>query len=554
MGGISFKLEKFEGPLDLLLHLISKHKLNIYDIEISLLLEQYLEYMNDLEGEDYESVADFLEMAARLIYIKTCMLLPQPEESQELKKELEGRIIEYSLCKLAAVELRNRYVGGEVFVREAVELPVNKSYTRTHDVLELHNAYMGISSKIKRIKPVRANMFSPIVSHRIVSVTSKIIFVLKKLYKTGCCEISQLYDGLDDKSEKVATFLAVLELTKSGRIYITDDNSEIKFRRVNKRHKSQVEEKPKNDELENADVSSNSETIFEEDVFDSEVAPDDICDVDEYEDSDIEDVNQSIDAQQDSTDDLNNGRLDNDLSKDIEYDNIELKTEFVVEGVSDSNDLVSDGYIEEQETTDNIDCISACAIVNFQESQIPVQEKNVEKIEQLNINPVFEFERPISDEKICIDNTADDENKEESESASSVSIKPEVKFSSERVVNTYTVSMRVEDDKQFDKPKAIPAYATVCGEYKEENKLEEKSDSIFCDNDKSEQSEKTSADNKKVELDYEYIEYKPIFAENVSTIAQQAENVFKPNFWNLQRSYWGKSQSGRISNNYWRFR
>ena len=125
MSSISFKLDAFEGPLDLLLHLISKHKLNIYDIEISLLLDQYLEYISDLETDDYESAADFLEMAARLIYIKTCSLLPQPEESKELKKELEGRIIEYSLCKKAAEKLKGLYVGGDVFVRRQVKLPVN---------------------------------------------------------------------------------------------------------------------------------------------------------------------------------------------------------------------------------------------------------------------------------------------------------------------------------------------------------------------------------------------------------------------------------------------
>lgn len=72
MSAAQFKLDMFEGPLDLLLHLISKHKLNIYDIEISLLLEQYMDYINDLDHEDYEDAADFLEMAARLIYIKTC--------------------------------------------------------------------------------------------------------------------------------------------------------------------------------------------------------------------------------------------------------------------------------------------------------------------------------------------------------------------------------------------------------------------------------------------------------------------------------------------------
>jgi hypothetical protein len=73
----------FEGPLDLLLHLIQKHKLDIMDIEISLLLEQYLEYIEQLDYDDYEYAGEFLEMAARLIYIKTVSLLPKPEEAQE---------------------------------------------------------------------------------------------------------------------------------------------------------------------------------------------------------------------------------------------------------------------------------------------------------------------------------------------------------------------------------------------------------------------------------------------------------------------------------------
>ena len=218
MSAAQFKLDMFEGPLDLLLHLISKHKLNIYDIEISLLLEQYMDYINDLDHEDYEDAADFLEMAARLIYIKTCSLLPHDEESKELKKELEGRIIEYSLCKQAAQTLREVYVGDLVFIRTAIKLPVNKTYTREHDPQCLYDAYMGISKKARESVPLKAKMFEPIVSHKIVSVTSKIIHVLKRLYKHGECDMGDLYDGMTEKSEKVATFLAILELTKSERI------------------------------------------------------------------------------------------------------------------------------------------------------------------------------------------------------------------------------------------------------------------------------------------------------------------------------------------------
>ena len=137
MSTAQFKLDMFEGPLDLLLHLISKHKLNIYDIEIAVLLEQYLEYMAGLEEEDYEDAADFLEMAARLIYIKTVSLLPKDNEGEALKKELEGSLIEYSLCKMAAARLQEQYAGGEIFVRNPIKLPVDKTCTGEREPEEL---------------------------------------------------------------------------------------------------------------------------------------------------------------------------------------------------------------------------------------------------------------------------------------------------------------------------------------------------------------------------------------------------------------------------------
>lgn len=237
MTSAQFKLDTFEGPLDVLLQLISKHKLNIYDIEITVLLEQYLAYIDGLEYEDYEDAADFLEMAARLIYIKTCSLLPQDEEAEELKKELQGRIIEYSLCKMAAERLKQNYVGGDVFVREPVRLPVDKTYTGERDPEALLEAYLGLSEKSRNSKPLKADMFEPIVSRKIVSVTSKIIYILKKLHYSGEFDMNRLYDGITDKSEQVATFLAVLELTKSGRIFLNDDNSRIFMNRSAKKRK-----------------------------------------------------------------------------------------------------------------------------------------------------------------------------------------------------------------------------------------------------------------------------------------------------------------------------
>ena len=231
MSSITFRLEKFEGPLDLLLHLISKHKLNIYDIEISSLLEQYLVYIDGLSEQDFELAGEFLEMAARLIYIKTASLLPKPNEAEVLKKELEGTLIEYSLCKQAAERLKNCYAGGEIFVREPVKLSADKTYNRLHNAEILVDAYMGISVKERKLTPLKADVFKPLVSKRIVSVTSRVFYILRKLYNNGKFSMNELYEGMTDRSERVATFLAVLELTKNGRIKLNDDNTEITLER-----------------------------------------------------------------------------------------------------------------------------------------------------------------------------------------------------------------------------------------------------------------------------------------------------------------------------------
>lgn len=265
MSSANFKLDKFEGPLDLLLHLVAKHKLDIYDIEISLLLDQYLEYLENLEHEDYEQSAEFLAMAARLVYIKSSQLLPREENEPDLKKELEGKMIEYSLCKIAAGRLKERYIGDKIFVRQPQKVPVDKTYKRQHFPDVLVNAYMGLSEKAKRAKPLKADMFKPIVSHKIVSVTSKIIFVLKKLYVDGECSLDNLYDGINSKSERVATFLAILELTKSGRIFLNDDNSMIYFNRDKKRRKNNsVSDSADEPDEDNYEVSEDTDEVDKE--------------------------------------------------------------------------------------------------------------------------------------------------------------------------------------------------------------------------------------------------------------------------------------------------
>ncbi len=230
-----FKTEVFEGPLDALLFLISKHKLNIHDISISALLEQYLEYIEQLKLDNLEVSSEFLAMAAHLVYIKTVSLLPKHEKAEELKKELEGRLLELQACKDVASKLAARYIGDSLFVRQPTPIEVDKQYDNQHDAILLVEGYLTALGKAKRNLPPKQSVFSSIVTKRMVSVTSKIIFVLKKLYKEGHAPYNDFFVGAD-RSELVATFLAVLELTKSKRITMSEDNQTIYFNKT-PRHK-----------------------------------------------------------------------------------------------------------------------------------------------------------------------------------------------------------------------------------------------------------------------------------------------------------------------------
>lgn len=227
-----FKLEVFEGPLDLLLHLITKHKLNIFDIEITELLDQYLAYLDEYRKADMEIAGEFLEMAARLIYIKTVSLLPKTEEAEKEKKALTGDLIEYSLCKKMCAKLKERYLGGEIFVRKMGKYNFSQKYDRYHDSTELTNAYLSLGKRpdVQKAKLIAEKKVRSTIAAKPVSVLSKVIFLLKNLYKYGTCEMSRLYEGLYTKSARVAMFLAILELTRNGRILISDDNTELRLK------------------------------------------------------------------------------------------------------------------------------------------------------------------------------------------------------------------------------------------------------------------------------------------------------------------------------------
>ena len=140
---LQYKLPVFEGPLDLLLSLIAKNKIDIYDIQISDLLDQYMEQISRMQENQMDIASEFLTMASRLVYIKSVMLLPKyEEEAEELKKELSGQLLEYAVCREIAAKLGTIY-DFDTFFREASPVEFDLTYNRSHPPEDIAKAYVS---------------------------------------------------------------------------------------------------------------------------------------------------------------------------------------------------------------------------------------------------------------------------------------------------------------------------------------------------------------------------------------------------------------------------
>ncbi len=227
---LNYKLPVFEGPLDLLLTLIAKNKIEITDIIITDLLDQYMEQIRQMQEDELDIASEFLEMASRLVYIKSVSLLPKyEEEASELKKELTGQLLEYQLCRETAQKL-GTIVSFDNFFREPSPVEFDLTYNRIHESEDIAKAYVSAVGRGKKKLPPPANAFSGIVSKKIISVSSKIITVMRKLWHGKTIKYSELFTASKEKSELVATFLAVLELVKGKRVRIEGDGDNAKVR------------------------------------------------------------------------------------------------------------------------------------------------------------------------------------------------------------------------------------------------------------------------------------------------------------------------------------
>ena len=230
---LSYKLDVFEGPLDLLLNLIAKNKLNIYDIPIAELLEQYMAQIHEMQAADMDVASEFLEMAARLVHIKSVSLLPKKEEEAALKQELTGQLLEYQQCKEAAMRLRERF-SLDGIVRAQADIPADLAYKRHHKPQELLSAYLSMLGKKKPPELQKPeDTISKLITRRVVSVASQIVFVLRSLWKKRHVSLKELFRGKNDPSERVAAFLAVLELVKDKRLRVDGDGEDCEIKLTN---------------------------------------------------------------------------------------------------------------------------------------------------------------------------------------------------------------------------------------------------------------------------------------------------------------------------------
>ena len=222
----TYKLEVFEGPMDLLLSLISKHKLDIYDIPIVELVDQYMDYVRKMQESDMEVASDFLAMAARLVYIKTVSLLPVHEEADKLKQELTGELLEYRDCQIMAGKLAETANGFDLYTRDPEPPEVDYTYQLLHEPDELLTAYQSVLGKGKRKLPPPIESFAEIVTRKIVSVSSKISYLMKRLKRGGRESFRSLMGASESRSDMVATFLALLELIRDKKVTTTGDGED----------------------------------------------------------------------------------------------------------------------------------------------------------------------------------------------------------------------------------------------------------------------------------------------------------------------------------------
>ena len=228
MEEVTYRLEQFEGPLDLLLTLIQKNKVNISDIPIALICDQYIEYISRAEELDMEVASEFLVMASHLMLIKSKMLLPRPEdEKTDPRAELTDALLRFQQAKEAVAKLNPLYAyySGRM-VKDTDEISIDKTYVHDQDVTALCAAVRRIVAYNNALEKAANTAFTPMISKPIIPVEIKIVSILKTVEKRGAATLGDLLMTEASLPDAIASFLGVLELIKVRKLIVADEINE----------------------------------------------------------------------------------------------------------------------------------------------------------------------------------------------------------------------------------------------------------------------------------------------------------------------------------------
>lgn len=234
---LSVKLEVFEGPLDLLLHLIDKNKVDIYDIPIVMITEQYLDYIKQMESQDMNVMSEFLLMAATLLDIKCKMLLPkevnEEGEEEDPRTELVEKLLEYKMYKYMSFELKDMSMSAQRYLYKKATIPDEVAAYKPpvdYDVLlgdvnlqKLHGIFREtLKRRVDKVDPIRSTFGN--IEKDEVDLDAKTEYIKSYIWQNKTVSFRNLLEKQNSKMEIIVSFLVILELIKIGLIEIVQED------------------------------------------------------------------------------------------------------------------------------------------------------------------------------------------------------------------------------------------------------------------------------------------------------------------------------------------
>ena len=226
---MTFRLDTFEGPLDLLLTLIRKNKVSITDIPIAIIFDQYMEKLHEAERMDLEIASEFIVMAAELMLIKSKMLLPRDkDDSEDPRKPLVDALLLYQQAKKSAEDLKPLYLqySGRM-AKENDDVPPEKGFPLGLDTALLTRALAAMAARFKASEPEPQELVNPLIKSKIVSVKKMITEVLELLEKRPQASLFYLLKDATSKAELIARFMGILEMIKLQQVFICPSEAEM---------------------------------------------------------------------------------------------------------------------------------------------------------------------------------------------------------------------------------------------------------------------------------------------------------------------------------------